>query len=115
MAITTTGGSGSGTTAVAINTCYSPTLFTTPNTTNAIFIVTITWAVTATVPATGCQVITMGLGGIAGGNTYVTPPSGVHPIVIKVGPNTDVKVTWECTTGAGTVNWSYNWVGVVIT
>jgi len=115
MGMTTTGGSGTGTTAVTVSTCTSPTIFTTPSTANAFFIVTITWGITASVPATGCEVTIMGLGGTSGGSAYVPPPTSMTPLVIKVGPNTDVKLTMQCCVGSGTVNWSYNWVGIVVT
>lgn len=86
MAITTTGGSGTytklGGTAV--------TLFTTPNTTNAIFIVDIVETRTATGAA---------------------EPASSQIYTLRVGPNTAVRVADD---GVNDIV-CYTWVGIVIT
>jgi hypothetical protein len=91
MAITTSGGNGTGSFAVAAANNYNTTLFTTPNTANTVFIVTITynyWGTTFQAPA--------------------------QPHIVKVGPNTPVVLQGVCPAGAaaGTVYWSYTYVGV---
>jgi hypothetical protein len=81
-------------------------LFTTPSTANAIFLVTITWSS----PIVGIHSMAVGsVGALAAG-------VGAATHTIKVGPSTDVKMSWgNVSTPTSSVAWSYNWVGIVIT
>jgi len=109
MGMTTTGGSGNGSVALPQNGYVTQTLFTTPNTTNALFIVTVTWAA----DTSNASIASASVGGW-GLNTANTHGG---PLVIKTGPNAAVQVTWEETAAQTntTVYYSYNWIGVVIT
>lgn len=113
MAITTTGGSGSGSVAIAAKGSVNQTLFTTPNTTNAIFLITITWGVSWS--GTNAPMVVCG----GYGSNPITGSAGsgtMSPLHMKVGPNTAVIVSWgEVVNLAGTINYSWNWVGVVVT
>jgi len=109
MGMTTEGGSGTGSVAIPSIGYVTQTLFTTPNTTNALFIVTVTWAADTTNLTTAAATV--------GGWGLLTANSHGGPLIIKVGPNTPVRVTWEETAGQTntTIYYSYNYVGVVIT
>jgi hypothetical protein len=108
MGLTTEGGSGNGSVALAALSYVQQTICTTPNTTNSFFIVTVTWAM----DATAATVVSATVGGWG----LCTANSHGGPLVIKVGPNTAVRVTFqETANAAGTLYYSYNYVGVVVT
>lgn len=110
MGMTTSGGSGSGTVSVGAYSYANQNLFTTPNTTNAIFIVTVTWGVVGT--ASGWTITCLGNGGSGSASGH----AGGGPLVIKVGPNTPVYVSFgNGINTATTVAYSYNYVGIVLT
>jgi len=99
MAITTAGGGGSGTGTLAAQTANGVNLFTTPNTTNAIFAVT----VTATMPMAPIS------SAIA-----QTPQNFTFKAV--VGPNANVRVPlYNPYSGVTPVAYaySYQWVSIV--
>jgi len=107
MAITTEGGSGNGSVALAALSYVQPTIFTTPNNADTFYIVTVTWAMDATAASIGSASV--------GGWGLITGNSHGGPLIIKVGPNTAVRVSFQETVNqAGTIYYSYNYVGVKI-
>jgi len=107
MAITTEGGSGNGSVALAALSYVQQTICTTPSTTNAFYIVTVTWAMDATAATVGSASV--------GGWGLITANTHGGPLVIKVGPSTAVRVSFqETANAAGTLYYSYNYVGVVV-
>jgi hypothetical protein len=111
MPMTTEGGSGNGSVALPQFGKVTQTLFTTPNTANATFIVTVTWAADTSNVGSGAAATIGGWGQLTGSTTNSSP------LVIKIGPNSPVQLTWEDTTGLTntSIYYSYNYVGVVIT
>ena len=99
MAITTAGGGGSGTGSLAANTATNVSLFSTPATTNAIFIVT----VTASMPTAPVTVATI--------------PSTLQEFSFRtiVGPSTAVALPLYNAYAGGAVNYaySYQWCSIV--
>ena len=109
MAITTSGGSGSGTQAVT-NGGVTVTLFTTPNTANTIYVVT--WHVVSAIAIiSGCIAVGNGVASpaITSGVTIGTQASAEG--VIKAGPSTAVTLSmWS--SANDTVKWDYTYVGI---
>jgi len=103
------GASGNGSAAITAKAAIQPTICTTPNVPNTMYLITFTWSIgawTTTLPLVSCMGIGLNYstGGISGTN------------VIRAGPNQAVSVTFgELQGGAGTIYWSYNSVGVTIT
>jgi len=97
MAITITGGSGSGSTSVAVVGNSSLSLFTTPATANTIFL--IDWFAACD----GTKLLHIG-------NISVTD-SGSASGRVRAGPSTAIKIAASVTT-ATTVYWEYCWVGI---
>ena len=106
MAITTSGGSGTGSTVVSA-AGTNITLFTTPSTTNAMFIVT--WFI-----CTSDNDIGIAAGNISGsGGGKITPTfAGSAGGVIRVGPSTAVIIT--AVAENITCKWNYNYLGIVM-
>ena len=108
MAITTSGGSGSGTQAV-VSTGTNFSIFTTPNTANTIFV--ITWFIcgdkdTGFLSCGGNPVAQS-----SNASYYFGSEGHSNSGVIKAGPNTTIYLS-AISSAAATTKWTYNWVGI---
>lgn len=112
----TTGGSGSGVTVVNANTYNNIVLFTTPNVANTVYIVSVTWgAYDADIDGTGIFCLTPGAYGCVDSAALSTiPVMGGGPNIMKVGPNVAVTLSFSTYDEAGSVAWSYNYVGSIM-
>ena len=99
MAITTSGGSGSGSTPA--NTLSSAALFTTPATANTIFLISIMCIKDGTTGHTTGGFPSDGAASVDGGSVF-------H---VRAGPSTAVYMPRSVPAGY-TIEWTYTWVGI---
>ncbi len=112
-----TGGSGSGTTAMSANSTNNLAVFTTPNVANTMFLVSFTWGLDANdTNFIGVSCLTPGAYVYGASNSVASAAAtGGGPNIIKVGPNTAVTVSFSSSgPGAGSIGYAYNYVGIVM-